>query len=407
MNVWIFNEYAASPRMAGSTRHYDCAQRLVRKGWRVTIFSGIHGRGPHAVAGERLGRHAYAETLHGVRFAWISAPAYRANDVRRLWSMVVYSVRAFGVARRLPGARGTEAPDVVVGSSVHLLAALVGWRTARRLGVPFVLELRDLWPQSLIEMGVLGRWHPFALGLRALESWLVRRATRVVVLSERTAEYLTSRGAPSESVVVVPNGVDLERSGAVTRAPEAGSVFRAVYLGAHGVANRLDVILDAARALQTAGVGDVRFIFVGGGNLKTDLASRAQELGLTNVEFRPSVAKEMVPAVLAEADALLLTEANNIYGSSNKLNDYLAAGRPIVFSTFAAHNVAAGCGIEVAPGDARALADSLVALKEMSAASRADMGACARRFAEMHRSWDLLADRFANVLEEAVALRKS
>ena len=400
MNVWMFNQYAVVPAIGGSTRHFDCAKRLPTHGWDPVVFSGtsrLRARGDIANTGSRTHR---LQTIDDVRFLWIRSTVYSGNDSRRIVNMLLFAWRALRLGwRRRPSVEGLAAPDVVMGSSVHPLTAAAACLVAKRHRVPFVLELRDLWPQSLIEMGALSPRHPFALFLRWLEGCLARRATRVVVLSERAADYLVKRGIERSKIDYIPNGVDLERFGPVVPPAETGRGFTLMYLGAHGIANRLSIILNAARILQDQGENDVNFIFVGGGNDQIRIKRQAEALGLENVAFERGVPKQEVPATLARADALLLSEANNVYGSSNKLSDYLAAGRPIVFSTYAQHNILPGCGPAVTPGDAEALADAILGLRDLTPEARAEMATTGRRHAELHRSWDLLAERMAGLLD--------
>ena len=404
MNVWIFNQYAVVPAIGGSTRHFDCAKRLPSHGWDPVVFSGTsrrRERGNIANTGSRTFR---LQTVDGVRFLWIRSTVYTGNDSRRILNMVLFAWRALRLGRRQrPNIEDLASPDVVIGSSVHPLTAAAACLAAKRHRVPFVLELRDLWPQSLIEMGALAARHPFALLLRVLEGWLARHATRIIVLSERAADYLVKRGVPRLKIATIPNGVDLERFGKPTPLGERDTEFTLMYLGAHGIANRLRIILEAAAILQRRGIRDIRFVFVGGGADQAGIRRRAEEMGLEHFTFEPGVAKDEVPATLARADAFLLTEANNVYGSSNKLSDYLAAGRPIVFSTYAQHNIVPGCGPAVPPEDAEALADAILGLRNLPPEARAEMAAAGRRHAELHRSWDLLAERMAGLLDTIAA----
>ena len=406
MNVWIFNQYAVVPAIGGSTRHFDCAKRLPSHGWNPVVFSGtsrLRARGDIAHTGSRAFR---LQAVDGVRFLWIRSTVYSGNDSRRILNMVLFAWRALRLGRRQrPNVEGLASPDVVIGSSVHPLTAAAACLVAKRHRVPFVLELRDLWPQSLIEMGALSARHPFALCLRVLEGWLARRATRIIVLSERAADYLVERGVPRTKVSYIPNGVDLARFGEPTPSGERDTEFTLMYLGAHGIANRLRIILEAAAILQRRGICDIRFVFVGGGADQAGIRRRAEEMGLEHFTFEPGVAKDEVPATLARADAFLLTEANNVYGSSNKLSDYLAAGRPIVFSTYAQHNIVPGCGPAVPPEDAEALADAILGLRDLTPEARAKVAAAGRRHAERHRSWDYLAERMAGLLDTVAAER--
>ena len=400
MNVWMFNQYAVVPAIGGSTRHFDCAKRLPSYGWSAVVFSGTSRRRANGDIANTGARPYRLQMIDDVPFLWIRSTVYSSNDSRRILNMILFAWRAFRLGRRRrPNVEELASPDVVIGSSVHPLTAAAACLVAKRHRVPFVFELRDLWPQSLIEMGALSPRHPFAIALRWLEGWLARRAARVIVLSERAGDYLAERGVPRSKIHYIPNGVDLDRFDSQTERSPRGEDFTLMYLGAHGIANRLSIILEAAAILQRRGIQDIRFVFVGGGQDQAGIRRRAEEMGLEQVRFERGVPKEDVPETLARADAFLLTEANNVYGSSNKLSDYLAAERPIVFSTYAQHNIIPGCGPAVPPEDAQALADAILALRSLAPEARAEMAAAGRRFAEQNRSWDVLVQRMAELLD--------
>jgi glycosyltransferase involved in cell wall biosynthesis len=300
---------------------------------------------------------------------------------------------------------------VIVGSSPHLFTALVGWRLARRFGVPFVMEVRDLWPETFVGFGFWSARHPIVRVLRRLERFLYRRADRIVVLMPEAWRYITRlAGVAEEKVVWIPNG-------ACAAADEIGGAdsgprpFTVLYMGAHGRANVLDDLLTAARALQDRG-SEVRFVLVGGGKEKERLVERARELALRNLEFRDPVPRTEVEATLAQADALVaLLEDTPLYQygiSLNKLFDYMAAGKPVVLAGDVAHNYVelAGCGVTVRPRDPEALARAIADLAAMPAEARRTMGARGRAYVRRHHDWDLLADRLAGVLNEVCEARR-
>jgi glycosyltransferase involved in cell wall biosynthesis len=180
------------------------------------------------------------------------------------------------------------------------------------------------------------------------------------------------------------------------------------YAGAHGLANDLDTALDAAKILRdmpTAGSVSVRFI--GDGAEKPRLQARANAEGLTNVEFRPSVSKDEIYRSLSDADAFLMPLKDSPvfrWGiSPNKLYDYLALQRPIIFAIRTRYNPVAdsGAGITVPPEDAHQLADAITRLAAMSHAERREIGHRGRQYVENHHSYSVLAERFEGVLEAA------
>jgi glycosyltransferase involved in cell wall biosynthesis len=403
-HVWILNHYAQEPGGAGGTRHYSLARHLLKRGWTSSVIAASvelnTGR-------QRLrdGESSRLDDFDGVGFLWVRTPRYEGSGGGRILNMLAYAFRVLlpAVTRQLPQ------PDVVVGSSVHPLAAWSGAMLARRFGVPFIFEVRDLWPQTLIDMGRISPTSVAARLLRRLEAWLYQRADRIVVLLPLAAEYIAPLGIAREKIVWIPNGVELE--GYPEPSPPQGrETFTVMYFGAHGEANGLDEVLRAMAQLKTMPQATrVRLRLIGGGPLKPTLQNLARELQLDSTEFEDPVAKRDIPMVAAEADAFIfnLVDAPVFkYGiSSNKLFDFLAGARPIIFCCNSSNNpvAEAGAGITVPPGDAAALAHAIADLSEMPAALRAAMGRAGRRYVEMNHSFESLATRFGDTLDELMS----
>lgn len=404
--LWILNHYAVTPDMAGGTRHFELARRLVQAGNDVTILASSFHHGQRREMRLR-GRETWrVELVDGVRFVWLRTPPYERNDWHRIANMLGYAARSYLLGRRLPqSADGVLEPDVIIGSTVHLLAVVSAFALARFYRAHFMMEVRDLWPQTLVDMGRLAEHSPVTRLLRGLETFLYRRAECIVVLLPKAPEYVAGLGIDKAKVVWIPNGVDVSQFVGTRSAAPAQRPFTIMYVGAHGRANALSSILDACATLHEQGHDDIRVVLVGDGPEKRALQAYASERNLPNVEFRDAVAKSAVPGVLEEADALVLVLRDLAlykYGISlNKLFDYLAAGRPIVLAGHPANNVVeeAGCGLTVAPGDACALADAFVRVSELPAGEREAMGERGRQYARQHHDWSVLALRLEECIE--------
>lgn len=409
MNIWIFNHYATIPSLPGGTRHFDLARQLVRRGHDVTIFaSAVSHHGSPKVRLPDSNRWIPQE-IEDVRFVWLRTPTYARNDWRRVLSMVAFMLRAWRIGTTLPSRNHNMAPpDVVIGSSVHLLAVLAAYWVAKRHRSRFVMEVRDLWPQTLIDMGYLTPRHPLTRLLQRLERFLYQRAESIITLLPMADDYIHRCGVPREKVVWIPNGVDLSRFPQGASDTKMREEFTVMYLGAHGEANALDVLIQAAHVLQSRGKGHVRLILVGRGLEKPRLLEKASALGLENVEFRDPIPKDHVPSSLAQADALVVVLRDlplYRYGISlNKLFDYLAAARPVILAGAPANNPVndADCGITVPPGNPEALAEAIGRLSELSPREREAMGLRGRAYVEEHHDIVKLAERLERVLEEPV-----
>ena len=412
--IWIVNHYAFSPDQPAGTRHYDLARRLVARGHEVTIFaagfSHLTGRE------ERLGARQLSRTqwFDRVRFVWIRTLPYRGNTWRRQLNMLSF-LAVFLVAQTR-----SQRPDVIVGSTVHPFAALGAWMVARARGVRFVFEIRDLWPQTLVDLGALRVGSFGERLLRSLEAFLVRRASVVVTLLPGMRDYLAERGLPSGHVVYIPNGVDLRAFDAIVSAtgPGAGPLTRGEveagrlraegrfvvgYVGTFGRVNRTDVIIDAAVIAERRAPGRVGLVLVGDG---PERAALVQQAGTSPaVTVCESIPKRLVPAVLRAVDATVVhATATPVYRygiSFNKLFEYMAAARPIVFACQSAYDPVSdvGAGLTVPPDDPEKLADALLALASTAPEMRSAMGAAARDYVARVHSIERLGDTFGQVVE--------
>jgi glycosyltransferase involved in cell wall biosynthesis len=403
MNIWIVHHNALPPTQAGGTRHYALAKELLRRGHKVTIWASSFN---HWTKEERLAsRETHKlEVIDGVPFEWIRTPHYRGNSPARVWNMLAFSYRLWQLGRGL----GLAKPDVILGSSPPPFAALAAERLTRHFRVPFVLEIRDLWPQTLIDLGSIPPSHPFIVLLDKIERHLYRKASAIVTLLPGAARYMAAKGADPSRVVWIPNGIDLELV-PTPSPPQPKEPFTVMYAGAHGLANGLELALEAAHLLEKQGWGKrVRFRFVGNGPEKPNLIRRARELELGNVSFEDPVPKGEVYRLLSQADAFLLILKDSPlfrWGvSPNKLFDFLASARPVLFCVGSPFNPVAdaNAGMSVPPGDARALTEAVKHLALLSPEERWAMGLRGREYVEQHHAFSRLADKLEGVLQDVV-----
>lgn len=401
-HVWILNHYSQEPNAPGGTRHYSLARNLVDHGWRATIVAAStdHGSGIQRLSPSEAFRF---ETKGGVDFLWLWARQYRGNGHQRLRNMLDYTWSVL----RPKNLAMLPKPDAIIGSSVHPFAAWAGRRLARRFGVPFIFEVRDLWPQTLIDMGRLSERSIATIGLRWLEKSLYRSASKIIVLLPRAGEYIEPLGIPAEKLVWIPNGVDVRQFRAEPAAD--ANEFVLMYFGAHGIANGLDNLLKAMKIVEADPRGGrIRLRIIGDGPLKPSLISLANQLGLPNVRFEDPVPKSSIPDLAAQANAFvfnLIDVAVFKFGiSANKLFDFMAAQRPVIFCCSSINNpiAEAGSGITVPPEDPQKLAAAIIELAEISPERRCEMGKAGRRHLESNYDMSRLAARLAKTLDESL-----
>lgn len=403
-HVWILNHYAVEPNGAGGTRHYNLAKHLPAHGWTVSIIASsveLNSGRQRLNKDEKFRLEIFGE----VPFLWVRTPRYRGNGGGRVLNMLTYAVRALfpSVTKCL------TKPDVIIGSTVHPFAAITGALLAQRQRVPFIFEVRDLWPQTLIDMKRIKEHGFTAYTMRSMERWLCHRASRIVMLLPRAEDYIVRLGVPAKKATWISNGVELSdfpyRMPAVT--PE--QTFTLMYFGAHGQANGLDNILHAIKLVNdVSSQNKIRLRLIGDGPQKATLQNTARRLQLSNVVFEPSMPKSKIPLLAEQADAFVFNLVDIPvfrYGiSSNKLYDFMAAARPIIFCCDAGNNPVkdADCGITINSGSPQALAEGIMEMANLPLAERIAMGMRGRRHVEMNYSYEKLAQRFAATLDEAI-----
>lgn len=412
-NIWILNHYAISPDMAGGTRHYDLGKELVRKGFEVTIFASGFDHNTKKYIKVKPTQRFRVEEHNGVNFVWLNTIQYYGNDWRRVLNMISYGTRVLGTAR------GFKKPDIIIGSSMHPVAVLAGWWLAKKYKARFIFEVRDLWPQTAIDMGAMKATSIPARILYAWEKFMYQKAEKIIVLLPNAKEYITDRGIEPDKIVWIPNGVDLERFDNPEPLDPASEVakafaqykdkFKVVYTGAHGIPNGLNVIVDAARLIEKK-LSNIHFIFVGEGTEKERLKLKSKKYGLNNVSFCASIKKAAIPVVLSLADCLIISIPDfEIYRygvSLNKFFDYLASAKPIVLVGNPSNDVIqeARAGITVEPGNPQALVEAILKVKQMTMAERQQFGANGRAYVEKYYSSKVLGETLAKILMEKKAI---
>lgn len=412
-SVWIFNHHAVGPGVPGGTRHYDIGRELVRRGWQVSVFSAVYPSQSKPIRGKAVdedGHSVVAEVHNGVSFVRVPALRRGGMNVTRVLSMLSYIPGVIKVTRGFPQ------PDVIIGSSVHPFAAWIAWRLAKKIGCRFIFEIRDLWPETIIQLGGVSRHHPFVMLLGYIERLLVLNADRIVTLLPNAYSYLARFGIPESKVAVVANGVDISRLDSIERQlpthiemalDKLRGAFIVVYTGAHGLANRLDVIIDAASKCATDGESRIEFFLVGNGPDKLRLQQRATELQLQNITFADRIDKELVLPLLRRCNAGVIALTNCSlyqYGiSPNKLFDYMLAGLPVVMAGDSPNNPIgnSGGGVIVPCDDADGMAQALMDLAGDREKAYA-MGLKGRQYVTERHSSACLASLMEKVLLEVL-----
>ena len=403
MKILYVQQHFATGRGEAGVRGYNLVRTLAERGHDVTVICGHNWRDPSLAtqAGAVL-----EQDLDGFRLVQIGVFYSNHQSFRaRLLSFLRFAALACRET-------ATRDADLVFASSTPLTVSLPALAARWLRGTPYAFEVRDLWPDLPIEMGVLR--NPALRALLLLwEKVVYLGAWRLVALAPGIQQGIEQKaGIPPAAIRMIPNGADTANLRPLPpRRPRThlglpDDLLVLGYAGTHGTANGLDAVLDAAAVLQARGVRGAAFALIGDGREKPRLQRRAADERLANVRFFDLVSKATYNEVLAELDVglqILLDVPGFRWGTSpNKFFDYLAAGRPVLvnypgwMSSLVTEN---GCGVAVPPGDPQAFADAVEDLLARRAELPA-LGAAARALAEERFSQQRILVDLARVLEE-------
>lgn len=388
---------------APASRTYEHAQRWVVSGAEVTVITCAPNFPKGIVHEGYRNRWRSVVVVDGIRVVRVKS-YITGNEgfVRRILDYVSFMLSAilFGLFERRP--------DVVIGTSPQFFTALGAWVLSVFKWRPFVFELRDLWPASIVTVGAMQKGFVIR-SLEKLELFLYRRAKLIVSVTNSFVDDLESRGIERGKVSVVRNGVDLERFSPRQRSTETARKYQldgkfvVAYLGTHGMAHSLHNVLETANLLRND--NEIVFLFVGDGAEKAELLNTASEWGLPNVRFVDSVSKDQMPDIWSISDiALVHLKDDPVFATviPSKIFEAFGVGKPILIvqPDGEAANIVrnAQAGEWIPPANPEALRDGV--LKWRSDISLRENAAAASRLAANEHSRDMQAAKMLSMLRE-------
>jgi glycosyltransferase involved in cell wall biosynthesis len=385
---------APAGRVAGLARLW------ARAGHDVHVLTGF----PHHPTGRihpeyrrKFLRGFVREEFAGARVhrTWIFPAANKGKVLRSL------NYASFMASAVVNGALTIPRPDVVVATSPQLLCAGAGALLSRRFCAPFVMEVRDLWPESLVAVGASHKQSPMVRVLEGIARRLYASASHVVTVTEAQRAAIVAGGIAADQVSVIPNGVDEQFLSSAPLAEPLGDPFVVTYIGTLGMAHHLETLLDAAHRLRNDST--FRFRIVGEGARRAALEARARALALDNVEFAGERPREEVARWIAESSAcLVLLRKTDVFTTvvPSKMLEIMAAGRPIVLGVRGEASALlerAGAGIVIEPENAVQLVAALAGLRADPQRAR-QMGESGRQFVRREFLREALAQRYLHLL---------
>lgn len=421
IKIWLINHYASNMYRDKAGRHYWFAQQLQKRGYDVTVFcSNTLVNGQELLSPEK--NQMTVKDAEGIPFVFVKTVPSEGNGLKRVENMGLFYRNLFPATSAYAQKNGK--PDVILASSVHPLTMVAGIRIAKRMKVPCICEIRDLWPEAIFSFGKAKEDSLLGKTLIKGEHWIYKKADALIFTKEGDTDYLkerrwtTAQGGDIDlgKCHYINNGVDIsacETRSQTMRLDDSdlldASKFNVTYVGTIRPVNNVGNLLDAAALLKKKpGYEDVQFLIYGDGSQLAELRERAEREKLDNVKLKGAVNRQYVPFVLSRSSINMLNYAQNQYNwtrgnSSNKLFEYMASGKPIISTVHMGYSIIKryDCGVELDEDTPQALAEQIMRFHDMPAEERNRIGRNARQGAEDF-DFGVLTDKLIRVIESVI-----
>lgn len=402
--LWIISQTINSPEDVGNTRHYSLSKYLAKKGWNIFLISGSI---EHLTNRQRLRKLDRFRIIKkdNINFCWI-----RINKRNRN-SLLSRSLGMFSFAFNILFSKAIyiiDRPNIIIGSSPNPIASFAAKILSFRFNVPFIFEVRDLWPETLIQMGAFKKNSIFSFLLSFLEKLLIYKSKKILVLMKGGIKYYTKKGVRKNKVFHLPNGVDIEglKFQPLKKKVE-NDPFKIFYLGSMGKSNAIEKILRTFDYLKKEGYGKekINLFIVGDGPEKVGLQEYSNQLNLDNVFFFSPLVQDELINFSKQADAFIFTmlPLKNLfkYGISfNKIFTYLSFSRPIIYASCASYNPLDefNLGIKSKSMCPKSLAEAIKKFMNKSHSDRSKMARDGFEYVSKYFSYENLANTLNELL---------
>ena len=400
---WLINQYSSTPETAMGGRHFYIAQELAKKGHQVYV---IAGRYSHLLRNPKQFSEKYLieEITPNFSFVWINLPEYaEAHSKQRVlnWFKFAWTLKDLKNS-------SLQKPDVILYSSPSPIGSLAAQYLAKSFQVPFIFEVRDIWPLTLIELGGHSANHPFIRLMQWIEDRSYQKAKFVFSNLFNAIEHMQNRGLDKAKFHWIPNGVSLAEVSA--KEPLSVDIFKQLpqdkfivgYTGTIGVANAINDLIEVAQLVSHH--PDIHFVLVGSGKEKQEMQSRVQDLKLTNISFIDPIPKKQIQSMLEHFDVCYIGwQKNPLYRfgiAPNKLPEYLYAGKPIIHAFSGKGDVVqqANAGITIEAEDPEAIADAVIRLYGLSDSERSVLGNNGYQYVLQHLEYNMIAEKLESII---------
>ena len=394
----------------GSDRHYYICRKLIESGHHVTVItSNIDYKTSFPKFKSKLLK-PYRTYHNGIDIFYVpSVSNFKGSFLKRIFFYLSFLVFSLSLISRI------RSIDLVYAISTPLTVGVLGFFFSKIYRAKFVFEVTDLWPDVFIEMGLLEN-RMIILLLKKMELFCYRKAEKIIALSQLAQNKIKKKINRTEKVILITNGVDeglfqlnAKKNYEITKIRKKLGLekkFICMYLGAHGLYNSLNTIIETARIIK--GDEEIHFVFIGDGDEKKKLMTQVENYKLDNVSFFPPIPRNRTPIWLKIADVFLLPNLKGKFyemNLQNKFFDFLVSARPIIF---AGSGISAEiiekiqCGKVVESENYLKMAIALKEIKLLSLSKRKKMGQNGKKFVLKHFNRNSLTKRLVQHFEELV-----
>ena len=381
-NIWIFNHYATDMFKNHGGRHYYFAKYLMKSNNDVTIFcANTYHNNTQYIKTNKFGYKE--EKCDDIPFVFVKTIKATGNGIGRIFNMLFFYRNLQKVSRKI--VKGEKKPDYIIASSVHPLTMVAGIKIARKMKVPCICEIRDLWPEAIFSFGKLKENSFLGRCLTKGEYWIYKNADKLIFTKPGDTDYLKEKKWTKElggkidinKCYYINNGVDLEvfnkqkKEFKLKDDELEKNKFNVIYTGAIRPVNNVGNLLDAAIILKNN--SDIQILIYGEGNQLNELKERVIDEKILNVKLMGKVDKSNIPYILSMASVNILNYSQSLYNwsrgnSSNKLFEYMASGKPIISTVKMGYDFIDkyDLGISIKNNTANELANSILKIKSMS-----------------------------------------
>jgi glycosyltransferase involved in cell wall biosynthesis len=399
MHILLIHQAFAALNEPGGTRHHEFARFLAERGHQISIIASPVS---YLTGKNTINKQVETEMEGKISiYRAYTYPALHKSFAHRLYSYFSFMISSFFISMKI------KKVDIVWGTSPPIFQSFTAWLVSKLKQVPFLLEIRDLWPAFAIAVGVLKNKTLINLSLW-LERFLYHHADKIIVNSPGYLEHVRLKGG--QIVTLIPNGSDaaaFSPANTIQIRKKLGwtDKFILLYAGAHGMSNDLPAILQAAKMIEDN--EKINIVFIGDGKEKNNLITLAESLKLSNVEFLNPVPKNKIFEYLQSSDVCIaILKPIELYKTTypNKVFDYMAAGKPIILAIDGVIREvveSAGCGLFCEPGNPRAIANTILEMyhnrKELE-----KIGERGKMYLEQNFDRMMIAKDFTDMIEEMV-----